>query len=184
MKEPKLEGSSMKRLVLRQMQERPRSSIMVSKSVMAMALTVALLFGAGCYGPAPKSIELEEVLAPTISVMPTLVRPGDLVSVNGTGWAADELVYISLQSTAGDIDASGLFAIANTKADGQFSISFFYPTDPSWADIASTQVEAQAVDSDLQASAALVLARGETAIRDSRSIALPVALPIEAARHC
>ncbi len=148
-----------------------------SKMAASMVLCVSLFVVAGCTMPAVRPGQPEESIAPVLTVSPTLVRPGDLISVKGTGWGTDEPVYVSLRSAREGSDVSGLFAVANSGPDGDFSISFFYPTDINWINVSDTMVEALAIDSNLQVGVELALGKPLASTRDGSVLPLRIVNP-------
>ena len=171
----------MKKTSLSRLLKQYRMNAVLSKVAITVGLVVSMLLVAGCMPSGARIDQPQEALSPELTVSPTLVRPGDLISVKGVGWGADEAVYISLRSAQEDSDVAGLFAIANSGPDGNFSISFFYPTDVSWNDVSETMVEALAIESNLQVGVELAMAKTRTAAGDGSILPLRVVKPSDIA---
>jgi hypothetical protein len=120
--------------------------------LMLVLASVSLL--AGCAVPVPFP-QAPEPLNPAISAQYTPGVPAPLLYVSGSEWAADETIFVNLRAPQGDLE--GTFAVAQANAEGQFTVSFFYPTDAPWQALLSVVVIARSADAAREATTTLLL---------------------------
>jgi hypothetical protein len=109
---------------------------------------------AGCAFPVPFP-QAPEPLNPAISAQYTPGVPAPLIYVSGSGWAAEETIFVNLRSPQGDLE--GTFAVAETTDEGQFTVSFFYPTDAPWQALLSVIVIARSANAEREATTTLLI---------------------------
>ena len=138
-------------------------------------LIVALLFGlTSCLPLTPEPGAITQVLDPRISIEPTTAQPGEIVAVTGSGWQADETIYLNLEAVQDGQELSTIIAVAKTNADGDFTISFILPSDAQWTAQPEVTLAARAVTSDLEAQTTLGIIAPITAVP---ATAVPTATP-------
>ena len=96
----------------------------------------------------PKSVAV-------IAVAPAAGGPGAKVFVSGAGWQPQEVVAIKLEVQQADTILTRTVITVTSDADGHFTDSFVYPTDPLFGQATNAHVVALAPASGTQTTAAL-----------------------------
>lgn len=138
----------------------------------AVWLILAALLLAGCaipFGPPRPPAE-----APAISAQYYVSDGSPQVEVSGLRWQAGSEVFINLRSPDGDLE--GTFAVAEARADGQFNITFPYPSGAAWRSLASVVVVARSSASQQQASTILLIPATLPAPAGTQTITATVAV--------
>jgi len=143
------------------LQHRPS---LVAFGLIAAGLVGVLLIGLTALAsddvPLPRITPLP-TLAPSIQLSPAAGPPGTFVTATGTGWRPGETVFVRLDAPSPGVDTDVYLASATVTAEGRFSASFVFPSDPDWTGPAHVLVAAQEVTSANQAWAAFQVSAPE-----------------------
>ena len=116
-------------------------------------LALATSLRAGCalpFGlPSPPAEE------PVITAQVRSSENGLQITVAGQRWSVGKEILINLRSP--DRTLEGTFAATQPGADGQFTITFAYPSEPAWQALSSVVVIARSSDGQQQASTILLI---------------------------
>ncbi len=131
-------------------------------SISWIALVVMLFVLSGCVIPVPQTGQLDTlppgpVDEPIIAVAPNVVQSGDFISVSGAGWAADETIYVNLESIQNGERIATTVAVTTANEDGRFNVSFFLPGDVAQSDSGELTVTVYGADVEKQATTVLTL---------------------------
>ncbi|MFN8490614.1 MAG: PA14 domain-containing protein [Caldilineaceae bacterium] len=116
---------------------------------------------------------------PVIAIAPAASGPGAKVFVSGAGWQPLEVVAIKLEVQQADTILTRTVVTVTSDADGHFTSSFVYPTDPLFSQATNAHVIAQAPQSGTQTTAALsVLTSASPTVTGTTKITvnLPIAI--------
>ena len=137
------------------LQHRPS---LVAFGLVAAGLVGVLLIGLTALAsddiPLPRITPLP-TLAPSIQLSPAAGPPGTFVTATGAGWRPGETVFVRLDAPSPGVDTDVYLASATVTAEGRFSASFVFPSDPDWSGPAHVLVAAQEATSGNQAWATL-----------------------------
>ncbi len=86
-------------------------------------------------------------LSPRIAVEPTSGPPGTLLRVTAQGWAAGDVVFVSLEAPFAAVKRDFAYAGAVVGEDGRFHVNFTFPEDAQWAGAGAVKIVAWAEQS-------------------------------------